>query len=105
MTAQIAKSARKNTLFESVLMEHDIYRDARRAAQIINELKMPEEQILKLFTNVEQAMTAAGGNRTLLGKGKDAATAVANAFAKVRDRKSTRLNSSHIPLSRMPSSA
>ena len=66
-------------------MEHDIYRDARRAAQIINELKMPEEQILKLFTNVEQAMTAAGGNRTLLGKGKDAATAVANAFAKVRD--------------------
>ena len=26
-------------------------------------------------------------------------------FAKQRDRKSTRLNSSHIPLSRMPSSA
>ena len=27
------------------------------------------------------------------------------AFAKRKDRKSTRLNSSHIPLSRMPSSA
>ena len=27
------------------------------------------------------------------------------ALAQVRDRKSTRLNSSHIPLSRMPSSA
>ena len=36
----------------------------------------------------------------------DSSVAVAHsAGAKVRDRKSTRLNSSHIPLSRMPSSA
>ena len=30
---------------------------------------------------------------------------IARTFQNVRDRKSTRLNSSHIPLSRMPSSA
>ena len=38
-------------------------------------------------------------------KGKPLGAALEDIAANLRDRKSTRLNSSHIPLSRMPSSA
>ena len=50
----------------------------------------------------------AGGRRTWLARGVVPAVWVCLVFgryAEVTDRKSTRLNSSHIPLSRMPSSA
>ena len=39
------------------------------------------------------------------GRGRFAPSVIEGDLGKVRDRKSTRLNSSHIPLSRMPSSA
>jgi len=40
----------------------------------IVEAQLTPDQINQLFTNVEQGATAAGGNRTMLGKGKDAAS-------------------------------
>jgi hypothetical protein len=40
----------------------------------ITEAQLTPDQISQLFTNVEQGATAAGGNRTMLGKGKDAAS-------------------------------
>jgi hypothetical protein len=40
----------------------------------IVEAQLTPDQISQLFTNVEQGATAAGGNRTMLGKGKDAAS-------------------------------
>ena len=40
----------------------------------ITEAQLTPDQISQLFTNVEQGATAAGGNRTLVGKGKDAAS-------------------------------
>jgi hypothetical protein len=40
----------------------------------IVEAQLTPDQISQLFTNVEQGSTAAGGNRTMLGKGKDAAS-------------------------------
>ena len=40
----------------------------------ITETQLTPDQISQLFANVEQGATAAGGNRTLLGKGKDAAS-------------------------------
>ena len=39
----------------------------------ITEAQLTPDQINQLFTNVEQGATAAGGNRTLIGKGTDAA--------------------------------
>lgn len=41
--------------------------------KFIVEAKLTPDQISQLFTNVEQGATAAGGNRTLVGKGTDAA--------------------------------
>ena len=40
----------------------------------ITEAQLSPDQINQLFTNVEQGATAAGGNRTMIGKGKDAAS-------------------------------
>lgn len=40
----------------------------------IVEAQLTPDQISQLFTNVEQGATAAGGNRTMIGKGKDAAS-------------------------------
>ena len=40
----------------------------------IVEAQLTPDQINQLFTNVEQGASAAGGNRTLVGKGKDAAS-------------------------------
>lgn len=40
----------------------------------IVEAQLKPNQINQLFTDVEQGATAAGGNRTLVGKGKDAAS-------------------------------
>lgn len=42
--------------------------------KFIVEAKLTPDQINQLFTNVEKSATAAGGNRTLVGKGKDAAS-------------------------------
>ena len=39
----------------------------------ITEAQLTPDQISQLFTNVEQGATAAGGNRTMVGKGTDAA--------------------------------
>jgi len=38
------------------------------------EQTLTADQIKQLFANIEQGATAAGGNRTMLGKGKDVAT-------------------------------
>ena len=46
------------------------------AGYAIKEAALTADQIQQIFQNVEQGATAAGGNRTLLGKGKDAAAAV-----------------------------
>ena len=40
----------------------------------ITEANLNPQQISQLFTDVEKGATAAGGNRTLVGKGKDAAS-------------------------------
>jgi len=45
----------------------------------VTEAQLTPDQIKQLFTSVEQGATAAGGNRTAIGKGKDAADAVDSA--------------------------
>lgn len=50
------------------------------AGQAIVEAQLTPQQITQLFQQVEQGATAAGGNRTLVGQGKDVATAVKAAY-------------------------
>jgi len=57
----------------------------------LREAALTADQIQQIFQNVEQGATAAGGNRTMLGKGKDAAEAVNKAWedlkTKIQDSK------------------
>lgn len=57
----------------------------------LREAALTADQIQQIFQNVEQGATDAGGNRTMLGKGKDAAEAVNKAWedlkTKIQDSK------------------
>jgi hypothetical protein len=76
-----------NILTESC---HGLDRNQRIIVEgIYNEFKyiveatLTADQINQLFTNIEQGATAAGGNRTMLGKGIDAGKAVNQAINNV----------------------
>ena len=56
------------------------------AGRKIIEAQLTPDQISQLFTNVEQGATAAGGNRTMVGKGKDAAGAVNKAWTELKSK-------------------
>ena len=61
------------------------------AGYAIREAALTPDQIQSLFSEIEKGATAGGGNRTLLGKGKDAAEAVNKAWedlkTKIQDSK------------------
>ena len=50
----------------------------------LKEAKLTPDQINQLFAAAEQGVTAGGANRTLIGKGKDKADIVANAWTKLK---------------------
>ena len=52
----------------------------------LKEAALTADQIQPIFQSVEQGATAAGGNRTLLGKGKDAAEAVNKAWEDLKTK-------------------
>ena len=56
------------------------------AGVAIREAALTPAQIQKLFQQIEQDVTAAGSNRTLLGKGKDAASAVNKAWEDLKTK-------------------
>jgi len=56
------------------------------AGRKIIEAQLTPDQISQLFTDVEQGTSAAGGNRTMVGKGKDAAGAVNKAWAELKSK-------------------
>jgi hypothetical protein len=58
------------------------------AGKRLVELKLSADQIDKLFTDVEQGATAAGGNRTAIGQGKDATMAVKKAWEDLKTKMS-----------------
>ena len=53
---------------------------------MLKEAELTADQIQQIFQAAEQGATAAGGNRTLLGKGKDAATAVNKAWEDLKTK-------------------
>ena len=52
----------------------------------LKEAALTADQIQQIFQSVEQGATAAGGNRTLIGKGKDAAVAVNKAWEDLKTK-------------------
>ena len=56
------------------------------AGRLLKEAALTPDQIQQLFTSVEQGATAAGGNRTMIGKGKDAASAVNKAWEDLKTK-------------------
>jgi len=56
------------------------------AGSKLREAALTADQIQQIFQNIEQGATAAGDNRTLLGKGKDAAQAVDQAWENLKTK-------------------
>lgn len=52
----------------------------------LKEAALTADQISNLFSEIEKAQTAGGGNRTLLGKGKDTADAVNKAWEDLKSK-------------------
>lgn len=70
-----------NKLYEGLtLNEAKSVKLWEHAGRLIKEAALTPDQIQQLFTSVEQGATAAGGNRTMIGQGKDAAGAVKKAY-------------------------
>jgi hypothetical protein len=68
------------------LTEAKSYRLWENAGRALKEAALTPDQIQKLFQQVEQGATDAGGNRTMLGKGKDAANAVNKAWEDLKTK-------------------
>jgi hypothetical protein len=73
-------------LDNQILLEQRTYKLWESAGHKIMEAQLTADQIKQLFANVEQGATAAGGNRTLIGKGKDAAGAVNKAWEDLKSK-------------------
>ena len=56
------------------------------AGNVLKEYAMTADQIGQLFQTVEKDAGAAGGNRTMIGRGKDAASAVNQAWETLKDK-------------------
>jgi hypothetical protein len=56
------------------------------AGRKLVEYEMTADQITKLFSQVQQDATDAGSNRTVIGKGKDAADAVGKAWEDLKNK-------------------
>jgi hypothetical protein len=56
------------------------------AGHTIKEAALTPDQIQSLFAEIEKGATASGDNRTVLGKGKDAAEAVNKAWVDLKDK-------------------
>lgn len=68
------------------LTEAKSYRLWENAGRALKEAALTPDQIQKLFQQIEQGATDAGGNRTMLGKGKDVASAVNKAWEDLKTK-------------------
>lgn len=82
----------KSTEFKSYLYE-GLLKEERRSVKLwesagryIAEAQLTADQITQLFRQVEQGATASGSNRTVIGKGKDVADAVATAYNDLKNK-------------------
>jgi hypothetical protein len=76
-----------NKLYEGLtLTEVKSVKLWENVGKLIKEAELTPDQIQQLFKSAEQGATDAGGNRTLLGKGKDAASAVNTAWEDLKTK-------------------
>ena len=73
-------------LDNEILLEQRTYKLWESAGHKIMEAQLTADQIKQLFANIEQGATDAGGNRTMIGKGKDAAGAVSKAWEDLKGK-------------------
>ena len=74
---------------ESVFLKEDrraIYEQWNKVGKRLVEYKLTPQQVQDIFTQVEKASTAAGGNRTMVGRGVDKATELNNAWEGLKDK-------------------
>lgn len=76
-----------NFLFESQIRANPIYESAYKGARLIIEADLSADQVKQIFTSIETSAKSTGSaNRTMLGKGADAASAVNQAFQQVKTK-------------------
>jgi hypothetical protein len=71
------------TIITEALIAQKLWENAGRK---LMEAQLTADQITQIFQQVQQNATAAGGNRTLIGRGKDAADAVGTAWTDLKDK-------------------
>ena len=69
-----------------LLTETRTYKLWESAGQKIVEAQLTADQIKQLFANIEQGATDSGSNRTMVGKGKDAAGAINKAWEELKTK-------------------
>jgi hypothetical protein len=69
-----------------MITETRTYKLWESAGRKLMEAQLTADQITQIFQQVEQGATAAGGNRTLIGQGKDAAEAVNRAWEDLKTK-------------------
>lgn len=73
-------------LYETVLPAyHSTVRLGEDLARALTEAALTPDQVSQLFTDVEKAVSAGGGNRTKIGQGVDAAVTIKKAYTWLKD--------------------
>jgi hypothetical protein len=71
---------------KSIITETRTYKLWESAGKKLYEAQLTQDQINQIFQYVEKIQTSGGGNRTMLGKGKDAAGAVGKAWEELKTK-------------------
>lgn len=87
--AQDLQSHHTQFTVESVVYGDPLYEAWRGIGKALTERQLSQDEILDIFKRIEQTQTAAGSNRTVLGRGKDWASSigqqVGNILGKIQD--------------------
>jgi len=76
-------SNNSRTIIAEALITQRLWSTAGRK---LMEAQLTVDQINQIFQQIQQGATDAGGNRTMIGRGKDAATAVSKAWTDLKDK-------------------
>lgn len=84
--AQDFKSHPTQFTVESIVYGDPLYEAWRGIGQALTERQLSQDEILDIFKRIEQTQTAAGSNRTMLGRGKDWASSIGQQVANILDK-------------------
>ncbi len=82
-----AKGIKESAMLQGIMLtESRTYKLWESAGKKLSEAQLTTDQINQLFQSVEKIQSAGGENRTMLGKGKDAASAVNKAWEDLKTK-------------------